>query len=220
MCKKSIRGNKIKADIKQYGFGGYLLRCIKALLRLVKIDVNSYYYMVNELDYEKQQMLFNQSGLKNVSELSFEDFEKGDPSVFTKRKLEMIGKRFEDGGYRAYGIMEDGELIYSCWLSLRWLDSHNKCIEGLLAEDECALFDAYCSPKGRGRGIHSAMNSFRLMKAYEAGKKRSIVIILAENKPAYKSQLKTGNKVLFKFFVMNVGGKSFTNYFKKKSKTV
>lgn len=215
---KPIESDKIKADYKQYGFGGYLLKCVKAILRIVHIEINSYYYMVNELDYEKQQTLFNQSGLKNVSDLSLKDFEKGDSSVFSKQKLDIISKRFEDGGYKAYGIIEDDELIYSCWLSLRWLDSHNKCIEGLLAEDECVLIDAYCALKGRGRGIHSAMNSYRLMKAYEMGKRKTISIVLSENTPAYKSQLKTGNKVLFKFFVMNIGKKSFTNYFKKKSK--
>ena len=211
--------SKIKDDYRQYGLGGFLKRVIKWPLRKIGITINSYYFMVNDIDYEKQKQLFEAKGLRGVKELKYDDFLKGDKSEFTDRKLSKIRQRLDDGNYHAYGIVENDKLVYSCWISLYWLDSSNACVEGPLKKNECLLFDAYCAPEGRGRGFHSTMNSFRLMKAYEMGKNRSVVIVLKENTPAYKSQLKTGNIVLFEFYVINVWDKVFTNYFKKRKAT-
>jgi len=185
---------------------------------MIGIRINSYYYMVNDIDYDKQRRLFESKGLTGVKELDYNDFLKGDKTEFTEKKLKRVKQRLADKGYHAYGIMENDKLVYSCWISLNWLESHNKCIETSLSENECLLVDAYCAPEGRGHGFHNTMNSYRLMKAYEYGKRRSIGIVLSENAPAYKSQIKTGNRVLFKFFVADLWGKSYTNYFKNKAK--
>lgn len=174
--------------------------------------------MVNDINYEKQKSLFESKGLAGVKELDYEDFLKGDKTEFTEKKLKRVKQRLADEGYHAYGIIENNKLLYSCWISLNWLESSNKCIESSLNDNECLLVDAYCAPEGRGHGFHNAMNSYRLMKAYEYGKQRGVVIILSENKPAYKSQIKTGNKVLFKYHVIDLWGKTFTNYFKNKAK--
>jgi hypothetical protein len=210
--------SKIAEDFKQYGFFGFLKRIAKWFLRMIGIRINSYYYMVNDIDYDKQRRLFESKGLTEVKELDYNDFLKGDKTEFTEKKLKRVKQRLDDNGYHAYGIIENGKLVYSCWISLNWLESHNKCIEGPLSENECLLVDAYCAPEGRGRGFHNTMNSYRLMKAYEHGKRRSIGIVLSENVPAFKSQIKTGNRVLFKFYVADLWGKTCTNYFKNKAK--
>ena len=210
--------SRIKETYKQYGFLKFFKRVFKGFLRRIGIEINSYYFMINDIDYEKQKGLFETKSLTGVKELNYYDFLKGDKTEFTEKKLARVRQRFEDNGYHAYGIIENDRLVYSCWISLNWLESHNKFIEGPLSENDCLLVDAYCAPEGRGRGFHNAMNSYRLMKASEFGKRRGVVIILSENTPAFKSQIKTGNRVLFKYYVAELWGRTYTNYFKNKTK--
>lgn len=50
------------------------------------------------------------------------------------------------------------------------------------------------------------------------GKERAVVVILKENKPAYKSQLRVGFDVAFVYYVATLWGKAYTNYYEKKLK--
>lgn len=208
--------SKCKADIKQFGFWGFLKRIAKFFLRKIGINVNSYYYMVNHIDAEKSRKQFEKAHIPPVKELTYDDFLKGDKSVFNEKKLAIIQQWLSEGTYKAYGIIENDSLIYSCWISLKKLESSNACVEGLLDENEGLLVAAYCSPIARGRGLHGAMNAYRLWKISQNGKNRAVAIVLKENKPAYKSQLKVGFEVVFTYYVVTVLGKTFTNYFKRK----
>ena len=49
--------SKIGKDFKQYGFFGFLKRIAKWCLRMIGIRINSYYFMVNDIDYEKQKSI-------------------------------------------------------------------------------------------------------------------------------------------------------------------
>ena len=204
--------SKLQSDLKQFGFWGFLKRIVKFFLRKIGINYNSYYYMVNHIDTEARRMQFEAAKLPPVKELTYDDFLLGDKTIFTDNKLNMIKQRLQDDGYHAYGIVENGQLIYSCWISLKKLESSNACVEGLLDDNEGLLVDAYCSPAARGRGLHGAMNAYRLWQLSQNGKSQAVGIVLKENKPAYKSQLKVGFEVAFTYYVANVWGKTFTNY--------
>lgn len=207
---------KCKADLKQFGFGGFLKRTVKFFLRKIGINVNSYYYMVNHIDAKARQKQFEAENLPPVKVLTYDDFLKGTPEVFNEKKLTLIRQRLANGTFKAFGIVEDGQLIYSCWISLKKLESSNACVEGNLDENEGLLVDAYCSPTARGRGLHGAMNAYRLWQISQNGKNQAVAIVLKENRPAYKSQLKVGFEVAFTYYVITVWGKTLTNYFKRK----
>lgn len=209
--------SKLQADLKQFGFGGFLKRTAKFFLRKIGIYTNSYYYMVNRIDTEKNRKQFEVAHIPPVKELTYEDFLKGDKAVFNEKKLSIIQQWFSEGTYKAFGIIENESLIYSCWISLHKLETSDACVVGCLDEDEGLLIGAYCSPAARGRGIHGAMNAYRLWQIAQNGKNQAVAIVLYENTPAYKSQLKVGFEVAFTYYVVTVWGKTFTNYFKLKN---
>lgn len=204
--------SKLQSDLKQFGLWGFLKRIAKFFLRKIGIIVNSYYYIVNHIDAEARRRQFEAANLPPVKELAYDDFLLGDSAMFSKKKLALIRQRLDDDTFKAYGIVENGQLVYSCWISLKKLESSNACVEGDLDENEGLLVDAYCSPMARGRGLHGAMNAYRLWQLSQYGKSQAVVIILKENKPAYKSQLKVGFEVAFTYYVATIWGKTFTNY--------
>lgn len=210
--------SKLQADFKQLGFWGFLKRIFKFFLRKIGINVNSYYYMVNRIDAEARWKQFEAAQLSMVKTLEYEDFLKGDKNVFNEHKLSVIRQRFEDEGFKSFGIVENDKLVYSCWISLIKMETSNAFMDGSLDGNEGLLLDAYCSPVARGRGLHGAMNAYRLWQISQHNKNQAVVIVLKENKPAYKSQIKVGFEVAFTYYIATVWGKTFTNYFNKKQK--
>ncbi|WP_162304501.1 hypothetical protein [Maribellus luteus] len=128
-----------------------------------------------------------------MQELKYEDFLKGDPQIFTNKKMELIQQRFKTGKYWAYGIVKNNTLAYSCWVNaekLQYPTVINKTTP--FSQNEGLLQDAYCHSEHRGMGYHSKMNLYRLFKMKEKQLKRAVAIVLTENIPAYKTQLKSG----------------------------
>lgn len=204
-----ISCTSIKNKYKQYGFWGFVRRAFKSFLRLFGIEFNRYYFLENTIDYEKQKSFYDSRSLENARELVINDFLNSDsPRYITAMN------RFSSSGFKAFGVFGDGKLVYSCWISLNKLESHEKIISGTLPSDSFLLIDAYCAPDARGKGIHGTMNAYRLMKGYELGKKKALAIVLHENSPALKSQIKVGFNVLFEFRTLKVFGKEYTDFFK------
>ena len=134
--------SKIVDLYKQYGFIGFVFRLLKSILRKVGINFEQYYYLVNDIDKEKQLEIWNRNTLR-VKHLVYEDFLLGDKSVFTEKKLSLIRERLNNG-YYAYGIIENGKLIYSCMLSTRELQVHAGDVSLPLSENECLMVDLIC----------------------------------------------------------------------------
>jgi hypothetical protein len=77
-----------------------------------------------------------------------------------------------------------------------------------LNDNEGLLEDAYCHPTYRGKGLHSKMNVYRLIKIYEHGKTKAIAIVLDGNDFAYKSQIRVGFTETKVFYIFKIFGKS------------
>ena len=152
----------------------------------------------------------------DVKELSLKDFLLGDPNVFNKEKLRIYEDRFKDSSYKAYGIIENGKLVYSTWISLHRVGMTVETRPVFLAANEGYLEDSYCDPKARGRGFHSKMNNFRILKIYEAGKTRVIAIVQHGNTPAFKVQFKSGFEDLGCFHHGTILGIKFNTLRKNK----
>ena len=152
-----------------------------------------------------------------VKELRYEDFLLGNRSEFHTKKLDLIKERLCDPNYKAYGIIEDGRLIYSTWISIERLGLPVQLKNPInLLPQEGLLEDSYCDPIARGRGLHSKMNNFRIQKLNELGKTEVLVLVLNGNTPAFKVQMKSGFKELGSFYCGKILWMNFATLKKEK----
>lgn len=172
------------------------------------------HYLVLDINIEDIQQELSNFSLP-VKELEYNDFLLGDSSVFNSHKLNGVMRRLNDGTHKAYGIIENGKLIYSTWISLKEL-SLPVSTKYLLSQKEGLLEDSYCNVNARGRGLHFKMNIFRISKLYELGKKRVVAIVLDGNTPAFKVQFKSGFREIGTFYCGKFFGISFSTLNKSK----
>lgn len=186
----------ILEKIKQYGIRMSVLRLFKKCIRTFGITYESYIYLVNNLNRE---FIFDKIKLydySDVVELSYSDFLDGDKRVFNEVKLELIKSRLSSSDYSCFGIKKNGLLIYSTWISTKEIViNSNSKYRIALNQNQALLEDSYCHPDFRGSGLHSKMNLFRIAKILETGRDQVIAIVVKENVPALKTQLKSGFKV-------------------------
>ena len=168
----------------------------KAHYLRLNIDINETYKKLEGFDL-------------NVKELSLDDFALGVQTVFKGAKMEVYKRIFQDQTYKAYGIIENGRLVYSTWISLHHLGMSVETEPVYLADNEGYLEDSYCDPIARGRGLHGKMNNYRIKKIYDAGKERVIAIVQHGNTPAFKVQFKSGFEDLGTFWHGSVLGVKF-----------
>lgn len=167
--------------------------------RVLRIQLGKIHYLRLEIDIDDVRRNLGDFSM-DVKELNIDDFKLGNKSVFTPAKLNFIEKRLHDPNYKAYGIIEDGRLIYSTWISLDklGLSVDTKYIK--MNQDEGLLEDSFCDYTARGRGIHGKMNFWRINKLYELGKRKVLAMVLDGNNPAMKVQLKSGFKEIGTFY--------------------
>lgn len=203
---------------KQFGLKGFIIRVLRTLLRKIGINYEAYDYYATFVDKDMLLQIWNKNPIENVKILSFEDFLFGDKSVFTEKKLKIIKNRLNKKNYKAYGIIENNVLYYSCWICDNELVTSSPSIKYELKSNECLLLDAYCHPTMRGKGMHTRMNAYRCLKAIEINRPKCIVIVLKGNIPAQKTQQKCGLKVLFSYYILDLWGKRYTNFYRQKQK--
>lgn len=211
------RISEFRNQYKQYGLFRFLIYLSILLLRIIDIKYEKYLYFSIPINVEKQKDFWKKREINDVIELTLSDFHKGDPYVFDENKIRIYEDRFKRGSYHSYGIFRDNKLIYSCWISLEDMYLADNLIYKVDSSESFKL-DAYCHPQYRGKGIHSAMNSYRVIKGYEYGKVNSTVLVYWLNYPAIKSQLKIGYKIIFSFYIIRIWGMTISNFKKMKEK--
>ena len=181
---------KIKSFIDQYGWSA-VPRLFKAVLRKFGIIIETFFllkYKLNELDITRK---FNQYNYSEVRELLVKDISKIE--FVNSEKIKLYKNRFLSGNYSCYAIVKNEEIQYLTWIS--WRDMNYPTVfekkEGLKPK-QALLEDSYCSPEHRGKGYHSMMNIFRLKKILDQQRSEVLALVLKENKPALKVQLKSG----------------------------
>lgn len=192
------------SKIKKYGLRGVSWILLK---KLFTIEIMKIHYFKIKLNHDLLKMQLKDFDLV-VKELTYDDFLLGDKSVFQGKKLEVIKKRFDDPTYKSYGIVENGVLIYSAWISLEKFGLPVKS-NIKLKPTEGYLEDDFCHPAFRGQGIHSKMNIYRKVKLCEFGKEDCLITILDGNLPAINTQIKSGANDLGCFYAGNIFGIPF-----------
>lgn len=200
----------VKNSIKQYGYFNSFKRFLKYILRKLGIHYESYWYMVNTIDINAIKQKMQKYSYDDVKELNFVNFKNGDPDIFNKKKLDLIKNRFESGKFWCYGIFHNSQLIYSTWISKNTVNFNATFKKSLpLHSHQAVLEDSYCHPKYRGQGLHSKMNLYRMKQIFELNNTEIIAIVLKENKPAIKVQLKSGFKKNKKITLITLFNKSY-----------
>ena len=167
--------------------------------RIIKTYLVKAHYLRLNIELAKIEKLMKGFDL-DVKELTYDDFLLGNPDEFKGAKMELYKQRFQDPTYKAYGIIENGRLIYSTWISYHRMGMSIETKPVNLAPNEGYLEDSYCDPIARGRGLHGKMNNFRIQKIFESGRDRAIVIIQEGNAPAFKVQFKSGMEDIGSFY--------------------
>lgn len=180
----------------RHSFSDYLNYVVH---RILHISLGKIHYLRLEIDIDDVNKHLEGFDLP-VKELTYEDFLLGNPQEFNEAKLAFNKARLQDSNYRAYGILEDGKLIYSTWVSLDklGLSVDTKYIK--MNPDEGLLEDSFCDYSARGRGLHGKMNYWRIRKLYELGKRKVLGMVLDGNTPAMKVQTKCGFKEVGTFY--------------------
>ena len=189
------------SKIKKYGLRGVSRILLKKILLIEIIKFHYLKTIINPKVLAKELQDFD----LDVKELEYSDFLLGDKSVFYGKKLEVIERRFNDTTYKGYGIIENGILVYSTWISLEKLGLPFKS-DYKLTNTEGYFEDSHCHINARGRKFHSKMNYYCLAKLFELGKTEGICIVIDGNFPAIKTQMKSGARDLGCFYA----GKIFT----------
>lgn len=184
------------------------------LFHFLKTRIMKFFYLTKDINIEELNQKLNNFEL-NVEELEYNDFLQGDKDVFKDEKLDIIKNRCLDKSYKAYGIKENNQLIYSTWISY---DNLGLPIPTKikLNTDEALLEDSYSHPAFRGKGLHGKMNVYRLKKIYDSGRTKAVVIVLNGNKPALKVQMNTGFEKKGSFYAGSIFGLTFNTLKKEK----
>ena len=197
----------IKDKINYYGKGEFVKYVLKAIFyKLFRISWFQYYLMEYLIDYHKVENCDDFP----ICKLCIKDFEKGDLSYFTPKKLTLYQQWFQDPYKQAYGIFFNGQLVSSAWISYRELYLSEKYIFNL-KKDAALLLDMYSHPNYRNKGFYKTIHLFCLKKIYENGRPKALTIIRKNNRPALKHQMKTGFSILHKYVRFQIWGKEFIN---------
>ena len=193
---------------------------IKALLlgglrRYFHITIYKFHYLAKVIDKKEVEKQIQTASIP-ATELLFEDFLKGDKDVFDEQKLALYKGRFAGGNYKAYGIIVDGHLVYSSWVSFEKVGMPIETKSVLLNQREGYFEDDYCSKEYRGQGIHTRMIWFRLNELIKHGKNVAIITIMDGNLPAIKPAIKCGFKDMGCFYCGKIFGKKFNTLKKEK----
>jgi|GEM_PF-1728053 len=196
--------------IRQFGLLGSFKRLFKIVLRYLNIRYESFIFLINDINYYHNIEKMKNYDYSDVIKLSFNDFLDGDKDVFNDSKLELIKSRLSSGEFYCYGIKKNGLLVYSTWISTKEVTFNSSFKYKLeLNNNQAVLEDSYCHPMYRGVGLHSKMNLFRIAKILEMGRVQVIAIVVKENIPALKTQLKSGFKVHSTIRLVRIFNKEF-----------
>jgi hypothetical protein len=201
---------KISEKIIQYGWMNSLKRLFKNILRAIGIVYESYWFMLNKLDRDSIKLEMQKYDYSDVKRFDIDDFKNLTHNVIHKNKHEVIKRRLQDGNYICYGIMGKDKLIYSTWISTDKIVFSSPIYKTIPIEStQAILTDSYCHPDYRNKGLHSKMNLFRLKKIAEMGLTEAIVVVVVENTPAVKTQLKSGFHKEKKICLIKLFGKTY-----------
>ena len=172
-----------------------------------------YHYLKMNIDNETLKKKLIGFDLQ-VKELMYDDFCLGCKDLLSSNRLENMKMLFDDPTYKIYAITENDKICCFCWISLQYLPFSGRTLN--LNVNEGYVFDGFCFPDSRGKGLFNLMILICLHELYLLGKNQAIVIILDGNIPSMKSQINAGFIDLGCLYTIKLFGISFISFKKNK----
>jgi peptidoglycan/xylan/chitin deacetylase (PgdA/CDA1 family) len=187
--RSAVKGTR--AMLSEYGAYNFLKRMTKRTIRVLGVRLETYYLLHRSLNGEIKG--HKAKSEVEVIDLTLKDLEESRLFyTYPPLKREIFRKRFSNRDYQPFGVKVNGRLVYVTWTQTDHVNIEAIGFRKKLNGGEAALVDSYALPEARGLGLHTFMNGHRLNKLREKGVGKAYVAVLAENRPALKTQLKYG----------------------------
>ena len=192
--------NKIKILYKQYGLGVFNRPIKSALIRFGFI-YETLLVFEKQLNYEDLDKRLKKIDVSNVKKITLKDFDTF--SGLNQSRKELYKKRLDEGSYFVFGIFNNNKLVYYSWVSLKNIElpfGFQSKIK--LESNQALLVDSFCDADYRGLGYHSKVNIVRQKAILDSGRTEAKAIVVKDNTPSIKVQLKSdfilSNKIVLK----------------------
>jgi ribosomal protein S18 acetylase RimI-like enzyme len=119
--------------------------------------------------------------IANLQEKDLPDYQRFRP----EQRPRFIQKRIANGD-QCFLVRFQGRILHSGWVATkRKFEPYLRCTL-ILQPDEIFLYDHYTHPSFRGNGLAQARDIFVLRHYRQKGYRRSLAVVAAENKPAFR----------------------------------
>lgn len=179
-------------------------RIVKAMLRKLNITVDSFTLMKYNINEDELKSKFIKNDYSDVKSIQIDEIDQ--LKFINQKKKQVLKDRLNGNNYSCYGIVQNNEIQYITWISWETMNYPTFFRKSeKLTPNQALLEDSYCSPEHRGKGYHSKMNIYRLKMIYKNNKNQVLALVLNENKPAYKVQIKSGFQPFSKITFLKIG---------------
>lgn len=199
--------NKLQEHINMYGWWNTTEMGIKSIIkRLCGFCWYRYILLEQEISSDKGfEYDFSKYDLRRVTMKDFEN-DLWEPAFLTKEKREIYEKRFSNLKDECLGIFIDNELACTGWNHYDELLVYGQ-IHISTEKKSSYMYDDFCIPKYRRRGLHKVVNAYRKYVAAQKGVTNAYVAIATYNRPSLNNYRKGGFKEIKRFTVTESGDK-------------
>lgn len=198
---------KIQDHIGMYGLWNTAGMGLKSVTRSI-LGFSWQHYFLFEQEISKDPDFgfdFSKFDLRRIEMADFEN-DLWEPAFLTAEKRALYEKRFSSPKDECLGIFIDNELACTGWNHYDELLVYGQ-FQIITGKKSAYMYDAFCIPKYRRRGLQKIINAYRKYVAAQKGATSIYVAVATYNRPALKNQRKGGFKEIKRFTVIEIGDK-------------
>lgn len=193
--------NKIKDHISMYGWWHTALMGLKSVThRLFGFTWQRFILFEQEISFNQDFGYdFSKYDLRQVKMADFEN-DLWEPTFLNAEKRAVYEQRFANPNDECLGVFVDGELACTGWNHYGELLVYGQFH---IKTNNMAsyMYDAFCIPKYRRRGLHKVNGAYRKYLAAQKGVTTAYVAVATYNKPSLNNYRKGGFKEVRRFIV-------------------
>jgi SAM-dependent methyltransferase/RimJ/RimL family protein N-acetyltransferase len=114
-------------------------------------------------------------------------------------------RRRLQAGEMCFVARHDGRLVHACWVATEraWIDCLDR--EIALAPGEAYIYESFTAPDFRGQNVAAARSAYMQQALREAGYRRTVAVVVPENKVAFRPIEKAGYRRVGALRTVRVG---------------
>ena len=198
---------KLQNNISMYGWWNTFGMVLKSVIhRLFGFTWHRFILFEQEISANQDFGYdFSKFDLRQVTMADFEN-ELWEPAFLTADKRALYEKRFANPKDECLGVFIDNELACTGWNHYDELLVYGQF--RINTEKKASyMYDDFCIPKYRRRGLHKIVNAYRLFVAAQKGVTNAYVAVATYNRPSLNNYRKAGFKEIKRFTVTERGDK-------------